>query len=70
MSLESVRAWLAANAPDLRLIETHESTATVDTEFRGARQTGRSSRCRRRCSIGRNERMRSGGPQPGRPETG
>jgi prolyl-tRNA editing enzyme YbaK/EbsC (Cys-tRNA(Pro) deacylase) len=29
MSLESVRAWLAANAPDLRLIEGHESTATV-----------------------------------------
>ena len=31
MSLESVRAWLAANAPDLRLIEVEESTATVDT---------------------------------------
>jgi prolyl-tRNA editing enzyme YbaK/EbsC (Cys-tRNA(Pro) deacylase) len=30
MSLESVRAWLAANAPDLRLIEVEESTATVD----------------------------------------
>ena len=29
MSFESVRAWLAANAPDLRLIEGHESTATV-----------------------------------------
>ncbi|HYJ52018.1 MAG TPA: YbaK/EbsC family protein [Allosphingosinicella sp.] len=29
MSLESVRAWLAANAPDLRLIEVKESTATV-----------------------------------------
>lgn len=29
MSLESVRAWLAANAPDLRLIEVEESTATV-----------------------------------------
>jgi prolyl-tRNA editing enzyme YbaK/EbsC (Cys-tRNA(Pro) deacylase) len=31
MSLESVRAWLAANASDLRLIEVSESTATVDT---------------------------------------
>jgi prolyl-tRNA editing enzyme YbaK/EbsC (Cys-tRNA(Pro) deacylase) len=31
MSLESVRAWLAANAPDLRLIEAEESTATVAT---------------------------------------
>jgi len=29
MSLESVRAWLAANAPDLPLIEVKESTATV-----------------------------------------
>jgi prolyl-tRNA editing enzyme YbaK/EbsC (Cys-tRNA(Pro) deacylase) len=31
MSLVSVRAWLAANASDLRLIEVSESTATVDT---------------------------------------
>jgi len=31
MSLESVRAWLAANAPDLELIETAETTATVET---------------------------------------
>ncbi len=31
MSLESVRAWLAAHAPDLRLIEVAESTATVAT---------------------------------------
>ena len=31
MSLESVRGWLAANAPDLRLIEVEETTATVDT---------------------------------------
>jgi len=31
MSLESVKAWLAANAADLRLIEVEESTATVDT---------------------------------------
>jgi prolyl-tRNA editing enzyme YbaK/EbsC (Cys-tRNA(Pro) deacylase) len=30
MSLESVRSWLAAQAPDLRLIEVEESTATVD----------------------------------------
>jgi prolyl-tRNA editing enzyme YbaK/EbsC (Cys-tRNA(Pro) deacylase) len=29
MSIESVRAWLAAEAPDLRLIEGHDSTATV-----------------------------------------
>ena len=29
MSLESVRAWLAAHAPELRLIEAHASTATV-----------------------------------------
>ena len=29
MSLESVRAWLAAHAPDLPIIETEESTATV-----------------------------------------
>jgi prolyl-tRNA editing enzyme YbaK/EbsC (Cys-tRNA(Pro) deacylase) len=31
MSLESVRQWLAANAPDLRLIEVDGTTATVDT---------------------------------------
>ena len=31
MSLDSVRAWLAANAPDLRLLELEETTATVDT---------------------------------------
>jgi prolyl-tRNA editing enzyme YbaK/EbsC (Cys-tRNA(Pro) deacylase) len=30
MSLESVRAWLAAHAPDLRIIETEASTATVN----------------------------------------
>jgi len=29
MSLASVRSWLAAHAPDLRLIEVAESTATV-----------------------------------------
>ena len=29
MSLESVRAWLAVHAPDVRLIEAHASTATV-----------------------------------------
>jgi prolyl-tRNA editing enzyme YbaK/EbsC (Cys-tRNA(Pro) deacylase) len=29
MSLETVRAWLCANAPELRLIEVAESTATV-----------------------------------------
>ena len=31
MSLQSVRAWLAAHAPDLPLIEVEESTATVAT---------------------------------------
>jgi prolyl-tRNA editing enzyme YbaK/EbsC (Cys-tRNA(Pro) deacylase) len=31
MSLGSVKAWLAAHAPDLRLIEVADSTATVDT---------------------------------------
>ena len=31
MSLESVRAWLRDHAPDLPLIETEESTATVLT---------------------------------------
>jgi prolyl-tRNA editing enzyme YbaK/EbsC (Cys-tRNA(Pro) deacylase) len=34
LSLQSVRAWLAANAPDLPLIEVAESTATVDTAAR------------------------------------
>ena len=34
MSAQSVRAWLAENAPDLRLIEVEESTATVDTAAR------------------------------------
>ena len=34
MSLESVRAWLAAHAPDLPLIEAHASTATVDDAAR------------------------------------
>jgi prolyl-tRNA editing enzyme YbaK/EbsC (Cys-tRNA(Pro) deacylase) len=34
MSLESVRAWLAENAPDLRLIEVQESTATVESAAR------------------------------------
>ena len=29
MSAESVKAWLAAHAPDVRLIEAHGSTATV-----------------------------------------
>ena len=31
MSLDSVKEWLAANAPDLRLIELTETTATVAT---------------------------------------
>jgi prolyl-tRNA editing enzyme YbaK/EbsC (Cys-tRNA(Pro) deacylase) len=31
MSLGSVRAWLAENAPDLLMIEVADSTATVDT---------------------------------------
>lgn len=34
MSLESVRAWLAGQAPDLPLIEVAESTATVETAAR------------------------------------
>src|SRR5215207_3372282 len=34
LSLESVRAWLAAHAPDLPLIEVAESTATVETAAR------------------------------------
>jgi prolyl-tRNA editing enzyme YbaK/EbsC (Cys-tRNA(Pro) deacylase) len=34
MSLESVRAWLAEHASDLRLIEVEMSTATVDTAAR------------------------------------
>ena len=34
MSLESVRAWLSARAPDLRMIETRESTATVESAAR------------------------------------
>ena len=31
MSLEAVKIWLAKNAPDLKLIEVEESTATVET---------------------------------------
>jgi prolyl-tRNA editing enzyme YbaK/EbsC (Cys-tRNA(Pro) deacylase) len=31
VSLESVRLWLAQNAPDLDIIEVTESTATVET---------------------------------------
>jgi len=31
MSAQSVRTWLAEHAPDLRLIEVEDSTATVDT---------------------------------------
>ena len=34
MSLESVREWLAEHAPDLRLIEVEDSTATVETAAR------------------------------------
>jgi prolyl-tRNA editing enzyme YbaK/EbsC (Cys-tRNA(Pro) deacylase) len=34
MSLESVREWLAGNAPDLELIVVEESTATVDAAAR------------------------------------
>jgi hypothetical protein len=34
MSFDSVRAWLNANAPDLRLIEVADSTATVETAAR------------------------------------
>ena len=31
MSLDSVQAWLAEHAPDLSHLETHETTATVET---------------------------------------
>lgn len=31
MSLESVKAWLDAHAPDLKVIEVEETTATVET---------------------------------------
>jgi prolyl-tRNA editing enzyme YbaK/EbsC (Cys-tRNA(Pro) deacylase) len=31
MSLHSVKEWLAAHAPDLKLIEVEETTATVET---------------------------------------
>lgn len=31
MSVESVQAWLAEKAPDLRFIEAKDTTATVDT---------------------------------------
>ena len=31
MSLDSVHAWLAEHAPDLRLIEVQDNTATVET---------------------------------------
>jgi prolyl-tRNA editing enzyme YbaK/EbsC (Cys-tRNA(Pro) deacylase) len=31
MSAQSVRAWLGEHAPDLRLIEVEDSTATVET---------------------------------------
>ena len=34
MSSPAVRAWLAEHAPDLRLIEVEESTATVDEAAR------------------------------------
>jgi prolyl-tRNA editing enzyme YbaK/EbsC (Cys-tRNA(Pro) deacylase) len=34
MSAQSVRAWLAEHAPDLRLIEVADSTATVETAAR------------------------------------
>ena len=34
MSLETVKAWLATNAPDLRLIEAGDTTATVETAAR------------------------------------
>ena len=34
MSEQSVRAWLAERAPDLRYIEAHDTTATVETAAR------------------------------------
>ena len=37
MSLESVRRWLSERAPDLRLIEVKDSTATVETAAKALR---------------------------------
>jgi prolyl-tRNA editing enzyme YbaK/EbsC (Cys-tRNA(Pro) deacylase) len=37
MSLESVRVWLAAHAPDLPLIQVEESTATVEAAAKALR---------------------------------
>lgn len=37
MSLQSVQGWLREHAPDLKLIEVEESTATVDTAARALR---------------------------------
>jgi prolyl-tRNA editing enzyme YbaK/EbsC (Cys-tRNA(Pro) deacylase) len=37
MSAESVQSWLAKHAPDLRLIEVADSTATVETAARALR---------------------------------
>jgi prolyl-tRNA editing enzyme YbaK/EbsC (Cys-tRNA(Pro) deacylase) len=34
MSAESVRAWLAEHAPDLSVIEAHDTTATVESAAR------------------------------------
>ena len=34
MSLETVRAWLAEHAPDLKVIEAQDTTATVETAAR------------------------------------
>jgi prolyl-tRNA editing enzyme YbaK/EbsC (Cys-tRNA(Pro) deacylase) len=34
MSAESVRAWLAEHAPELKVIEAHDTTATVETAAR------------------------------------
>ena len=34
MSAQSVRAWLGQHAPDLRLIEVEDSTATVNDAAR------------------------------------
>ena len=44
MSFESVRAWLADHAPDLRLIEAHASTATVADAADDARRRARPDR--------------------------
>jgi len=75
MSLESVRAFLQANAPDIELIETDDSSSTVELAAKVHRvepaqianwaRTG--SDCRARRSIGR---RRGSGTGHGRDRAG